>query len=264
MVNQRRLRPERELLPDDLDPDDDRERPLDDDLLTLRPPDERPTLPDLDEERETLWDLDDERDDFETFPGDFEDREDLETVPEERGARDDDLEAFPDDLDDRDDEPDTLPDDLELDPNPREASDPEDPERELLPEDVSPLLRSAGLSEVVLGYHSTPPRFRVVVRVPLEVPEDLVVERVPDLDTRERSMVRPPSVYLPLETVAVLVLTLVALRVVLRAAERVVLRVSVRASERDTAPEVLPAALRPTRTFPSSGSEPLDAERARS
>lgn len=272
--NQRLLRPELELRPDDdLDPEDDRDRPLEDDLLTLRPPEERPTLRDLDEERETLRDRDEERDDLETLPGDREDRDDRETSRDDlEDDREDDLDASPDDPDDLEDDPDTLPDDLELDSDPRVTLEPDEPVRELRPEEVSPLLLSTGLFEIV-GYHSTPLRLRVVervvVRVPLDVPEDLVVERVPEREILERSSVRPPSEYLSRGTVAVRVLTRVEERVVLSTTERVVLRVrlDVRGSELETVPEVpeVPrVTLRPTSTFPSSGSESLVVERARS
>lgn len=189
-------------------------------------------------------------------------------LPDDRDVRDEDLDAAPEDLDDLEGV-EAFPDDLEFEPESPETRDPDEPERELLPDVAELPLRSAGLLVVVLGYHSTPLRSRVVervvVRVPLVVPEDLVVERVPDRVTVERSRVRPPSVYLLLDTVAVRVLTRVAERVGLPVAERVVLLVAARASVRETAPEVAPpVALRPTRTLPSSGSAVRDVERARS
>jgi hypothetical protein len=95
---------------------------------------------------------------------------------------------------------------------------------------------------------------------PEVVPDDLVVERVLVLVAFERSIVRPPSVYFPLETVAVRVLTRVALRVVLPVVDRVAVREAVVAPE----PEVRPTLLRPTRTPRSIGSPSLRTDRVRS
>jgi hypothetical protein len=88
-----RLRPEPELRPDDLDPDEDRELPPDGALLTLLPPSDRDTLRDPEEDR-------DDSEDRDTLPEDRDDPEDGrdDTAPEDREDRDDDRETSPDDL----------------------------------------------------------------------------------------------------------------------------------------------------------------------
>jgi len=121
-----------------------------------------------------------------------------------------------------------------------------DPDRSDLPVEASPLPRVV-LSVDDLGYHSTPPGVLVIVRVVVRserpnVSEDRVVDRVRVVarEVFDRSMVRPPSLYLVRPASAVLVLTLVACRV--DVAERVELL------DPPVVPEEPPTPLRPTRT----------------
>jgi hypothetical protein len=121
------------LLEDDLEPED-LDLPLEDDLLTLRPLDERET---------DLPDDSDDRDDLDAFPDDFEEREDLLVFPEDLyGAREDELFVR---LLDRD-TPLELSDDLPLDDLARV-------ERSLL---TSFLPDLADPFVVARGYHSVP------------------------------------------------------------------------------------------------------------